>query len=163
MNLSAALIGKDATVNIASASYDCALTVRQGSERYTAIHCIRLFPNGGLRGQLMQSVLVFNITHMYAMSDWSDYFPCSCRANIWEPAIWFTESLFSAVFRVQLPSFWISIAMSDTQSTNTSLLDIMISSKNECIFIRDLSDLTLQIIFYAWWASKNVGSKRRIA
>jgi hypothetical protein len=39
----------------------------------------------------------------------------------------------------------------------------MISSKNDCVFIHDLSDLTLQIIFNAWWASMNVGSKRPIA
>jgi len=39
----------------------------------------------------------------------------------------------------------------------------MISSKNECVFICDVSDLTLQIIFDAWWASMNVGSKRPIA
>jgi hypothetical protein len=39
----------------------------------------------------------------------------------------------------------------------------MISAKNECVFIRDLSDVTLQIIFDAWWASMNEGSKRPIA
>jgi hypothetical protein len=39
----------------------------------------------------------------------------------------------------------------------------MISSKNERVFIRDLSDLTRQIIFDAWWASMNEGSKRHIA
>jgi hypothetical protein len=39
----------------------------------------------------------------------------------------------------------------------------MISSKNERDFIRDLSDLTLQIIFDAWWASLSVGSKLPIA
>jgi hypothetical protein len=39
----------------------------------------------------------------------------------------------------------------------------MISFKNERVFIRDLSDLTLQIIFDAWWASMNLGSKRPIA
>jgi hypothetical protein len=39
----------------------------------------------------------------------------------------------------------------------------MISSKNEPVFIRDLSDLTLQINFDAWWASMNVDSKRPIA
>jgi hypothetical protein len=39
----------------------------------------------------------------------------------------------------------------------------MISSKNERVFILDLSNLTLQIIFDAWWASMNVGSKRPIA
>jgi len=53
--------------------------------------------------------------------------------------------------------------MSDTQSLNTSLLEVMISSKNERVFIRDLSDHTLEIIIDAWWASKNVGSKRPIA
>jgi hypothetical protein len=39
----------------------------------------------------------------------------------------------------------------------------MISSKNTLVFIRDLSDLTLELIFDAWWASMNVGSKRPIA
>jgi len=53
--------------------------------------------------------------------------------------------------------------MSDSQSLNTSLLEVMISSKNEPVFIRDLNDLTLQIIFDAWGASMNVGSKRSIA
>ena len=53
--------------------------------------------------------------------------------------------------------------MSDTQSVNTSLLEVMISSKNETVFIHDLSDLTLQIILNAWWASMNVDSKRPIA
>jgi len=53
--------------------------------------------------------------------------------------------------------------MSYIQSLNTSLLEVMISSKNERVFIRDWRDLTLQIIFDAWWASMNVGSKRPIA
>jgi len=53
--------------------------------------------------------------------------------------------------------------MLDSQSLNTSWLEVMISSKNERVFIRDLSDLTLQIIFDAWWASMNIGSKRPIA
>jgi hypothetical protein len=39
----------------------------------------------------------------------------------------------------------------------------MISSKNEGVFIHDLSNLTLQIIFDAWWASMNVCSKGPIA
>jgi len=53
--------------------------------------------------------------------------------------------------------------MLDTQSLNTSLLEVMIFSTNERVFMRDLSDLTLQIIFNASWASMNVGSKRSIA
>jgi len=53
--------------------------------------------------------------------------------------------------------------MSDTKSLNASMLEVMISSKNKCVFSRGLSDLTLQIIFDAWWASMNEGSKRPIA
>jgi len=53
--------------------------------------------------------------------------------------------------------------MSVSKSSNTSLFEVMISSKNEHVFIRDLSDLTLQIIINPWWASMNVGSNRQIA
>jgi hypothetical protein len=53
--------------------------------------------------------------------------------------------------------------MSDSESFNTSLLKVMISSKNEGVLIRDFSDLTLETIFDAWWASINEGSKRAIA
>jgi len=53
--------------------------------------------------------------------------------------------------------------MSDSKSLNTSFLEVMISSRNECVFIRDLSDLTLHIIFDGWWASTNVDSKRPVA
>jgi hypothetical protein len=60
--------------------------------------------------------------------------------------------------RVRFPT-----AMSDTKSLNTSWLDVMISSKNKRVFIRDLSDLILQIVFDASWASMNVGLKRPIA
>jgi len=67
------------------------------------------------------------------------------------------------VTQIELPSVQFPTAMSDTKSLNTSLLEVMISSKNECVFIRDLSDLTLQMIFDAWWASMNEGLKRPIA
>jgi len=53
--------------------------------------------------------------------------------------------------------------MSDSQSINTSMLEVVISSNNECVFICNLSDLTLQIIFDAWKGSMNVGSKCPIA
>ena len=82
LNLSAAFIGRNASVDIVSASYNCAPTVRQGSGRYTAMNCSMLFLNGGLRGQSLQSVLVFIITNMHAMCDWSEYCPCSCGVNI---------------------------------------------------------------------------------
>jgi hypothetical protein len=35
----------------------------------------------------------------------------------------------------------------------------MISAKNETVLIRDLSDLTLQIVFDVCWDSMYVGSK----
>jgi hypothetical protein len=53
--------------------------------------------------------------------------------------------------------------MSDKQSVNTSLLEVLISSQNEQVFVRDLSNLALQIIIDTWWASINVGSKRPIS
>jgi hypothetical protein len=48
--------------------------------------------------------------------------------------------------------------MTDEKSWKTSSLEVMSSSKNERVFIRDLSDLTLQIIFDAGWASMDVYS-----
>ena len=53
--------------------------------------------------------------------------------------------------------------MSHSTTLNTLLLVVMISSKHEYVFIFDLSHLTLQIIFDAWRASINVGSKHSIA
>jgi len=53
--------------------------------------------------------------------------------------------------------------MSDTKSLNTSLLEVMVFSNNDRVFIPDLSNLTLQIIFNDWWASMNGGSNRRIS
>jgi len=64
---------------------------------------------------------------------------------------------------IELPSVQFPTAMSDTKSLNTLLLEVMISSKNERVFIRAWSDLTLQKIFDAWWASMNEGAKRPIA
>jgi hypothetical protein len=68
MNLSAAFIGKNASGNIASASYNGTPTVHQGFERYTAIDSIMPFINGVLRSQSLKSVHIFNFTNMHAMS-----------------------------------------------------------------------------------------------
>jgi len=53
--------------------------------------------------------------------------------------------------------------MSGSKSLNTSLFGVIISSNIERVFNRDLSDHTLEIMFDAWWASMNVGSKCLIA
>jgi len=134
-----------------------------GSVSYIAMNCIALFLNWVLRGQSFQYALVFNFTNMHAMSHRSEFCAFSCRVNIWEPAVCCTVSWPSAVFRVGLPRFQIPTAMSDLKSWNIWLLDVMISSKNERVFIRDFSDHTLQIIFDAWWASMNVDSNWFIA
>jgi len=77
--------------------------------------------------------------------------------------LYLTISNLLTGIQAELPKAQYPTAMSDTKSFKTSLLKVIISSKNECVFIRDLGDLTLQIIFDAWWVSMNVGSKRPIA
>jgi len=74
-----------------------------------------------------------------------------------------TKTYLLTVTQIELPRVQFPTTMSDTQSLNTSLLEVMISSKNERVYIPDLSDLTLQIIPDDWWASMIVCSKRPIA
>jgi len=109
-------------------------------------------------------VLVFNFTNMHAMSHRSDFFLAwSSKVNIQEPAFYVTITYFLTVTQIEFLRDQFPTAMSDTKSLNTLLLEVTISSKNECVFICDLSDLTLQMIFDASWASINEGSKRPIA
>ena len=61
--------------------------------------------------------------------------------------------------QIELPRVQFPTEMSNTKSLHASLLEVMISSKNDRVFVCDLSDHILQIIFDAWWASMNVGSK----
>ena len=88
---------------------------------------------------------------------------CSSKVDIQEAAFYMTITYLLTVTRIELPRVQFPTAMSDTNSLNTSWLEVMISSQHEHVFIRDLSELTLQMIFDAWWASMNVGSKRPIA
>jgi len=154
------------TISHPPPTIECPLSVNNfcgGSVSNTAMNCIALLQNWVLRCQSFQYVLVYNFTNMHAMSHRSDSGPCNCKVNIYEPAVWDIVSLPSAVFRVRLPRFLIPTAMSHSKSLNTSLLQVMISAKNDPVFIRDLSDLTLQLVFDAWWAAMKVGSKRPIA
>jgi len=167
MNSSAARIGKDGSDDDACASYNWAPAERKqfcgDFERCTAMNCIVLFLNGVLRGQSSQSHLVYNFTNMHAMSYWSDFFTCSSRVNIYDAAVNVAVSLLSAVFRVRLPSCLILTAILDWKSLNISLLEVVIASENEHVFIRDVRDLTLQIIFDAWWALIDADLKGPIA
>jgi len=87
---------------------------------------------------------------------------CSSKVNIYVPVYYLSTRYLLAVTHIELPSIQFPTAITDTKSLNTSLWEVMISSKNERVFIRNLSDLTNQIIFDAWWASLNIGSKRPI-
>jgi len=127
------------------------------------MNCIVLFLSWVLRGQSLQSMLEYNFPNMHAMSYRSGFFASSCRVNIKEPAVQYCVTLLLAFSQVRLPSFLIPTAMLDWQYFNTSLLEVMISSNNQHVLIRDLSELAWQIIFAAWWQSITVGSKRPIA
>jgi len=101
---------------------------------------------------------------MHAMSHRSDFFLAwSSKVNIQEPAFYVTITYFLTVTQIEFLRDQFPTAMSDTKSLNTLLLEVTISSKNECVFICDLSDHTLQMIFDASWASINEGLKRPIA
>ena len=108
-------------------------------------------------------VLVFNLTNLHAMSHGSDYvLASSSNVNIEETAFYLTIRHLLTVIQVELPRVQFPTAMSDTKSLNTSMLEVMISSNNQHVFIRDFSDRTSQTILHAWWVSMNVDSKRPI-
>jgi len=109
-------------------------------------------------------VFIFNFTTMHAMSHRSDCdLACSSEVNIWELAFYPTTTYPLTVTQIELPRIQFPTAMSDTKSLNTSLLEVLISSSSGCILIREFSNLNLHIIFDAWWALKNLGSKRPMA
>jgi hypothetical protein len=108
--------------------------------------------------------LVFNFSNMHAMSHRSDLFlSCSSKVKIEKPGFYLTIMYPLTVTPLKLCRIQFPTAMPDTQSLNTSLLEVMISSHNGRVFIFDLRDLTLQIICDAWWPSRNVGSMCPIA
>ena len=90
---------------------------------------------------------------MHAMSHRSEFFlPSSFKVNIEEPAFNLTIMYLLPVTQVELPRVQFPTWLSDTKSLKSVLQEIMISTKNECVVICDMSELTLQIIFTTWWA-----------
>jgi len=101
---------------------------------------------------------------MHSVSPQSYYcLASSSIVNIEAPAFYWIIMSHLPVYQTEKHSRQLSAAKSDSQSINTSLLEVMISSKNEWVIIRDLTNLTLQIIFDTSWASMNVGLKHPIA
>ena len=88
---------------------------------------------------------------MHAMSHRSDVFLAfSSQVNIFEPASYVTITYPLTVTQIELRNVQFPTTMSDTKFINTWWVEVMIFSKMERVFIRDLSDLTLQIVFDAW-------------
>jgi hypothetical protein len=108
-------------------------------------------------------VPVFNFTIIPAMAHRFKFCHVwNSEVNISEPACYFTiTSIFTAT-QVKFPNFQFPTAISDSTSCSISSLQSIISSKNDPVFIHDLSDLTFQIICNTVRASMRVGSKRPI-
>jgi len=70
----------------------------------------------------------------------------------------FATTYLLIVSQVEVHSFWIPTALSDLKSLKTALLEVLICSKSDRVFILHLSDRILQIIFAALWTSMNVAS-----
>ena len=63
------------------------------------------------------------------------------------------------VSHVEFPRYQLPNTISDSKPLNYLVLEHIRSSKSESVFICDLSTLTSQIRFDAWWDSKKVGFK----
>ena len=107
-------------------------------------------PNPKWLSGTVANTIYYNFTSMHEMSYRTDYLTCSWRVNIWEPVVCITVSLLSGISWVRSPSVLNLTAMALPRFLNTPLLTVMNSSTNELVFIRDLSNLTLQIIFDTW-------------
>jgi len=131
--------------------YECQQRINSvcgGSGRCAATNCTAEFLNAVINGQSLLFVPVFNFTNMHAMSHRSDFcLVCSSKVNIQEPPVCFTIPYLLTVSQVELHSIQTPTAMSDWKSLNTSQLEVMISSNNERVLIREMSDHGLQIIF----------------
>jgi len=79
---------------------------------------------------------------MHAMSHRSDFFvACSSRVNSYEPAFYFAITLLLTDSQVELPTVQIPAVILDLKCLNIPLVQVVICSKNECVFVCDLSNL----------------------
>jgi len=84
---------------------------------------------------------------------------CSSRVNIYVPAFYSTIIWHLTVSQLELHSVKIPTTILDSESINILLVEDMIYSQDEWVFIRDLSDLNVLTISDAWWALMNGRSK----
>jgi len=88
---------------------------------------------------------------------------CSSIVNILEPAFYSTITSHLTASQLDIRKVQNTTTILDSQSLNTLMLEVLLSSNNECDIIRDLSDLGLQIICDTWWASLNARTNCCIA
>jgi len=138
-------------------SFNC---FRGASLCCTAMNSATSFRNAAFNCQSFQYVLACSFTNMHAVSLSSGCILAhSSRVTSKESTFYIPITYLLTVSQVKLDSVQSPSAMSNSKSLSTLLLEVMISSMNEPVFIRYLPDLTVQIIFDAWWASIDVGSK----
>jgi len=90
----------------------------------------------------------------------SEYFHAtSYRVNLQGAALYFPITDDLTFSQVELDSCQNLSTMPDSNSLNTSFLELLKCFKNESVFIRDFRDLVLQFTLNAWWVSFNVSWK----
>jgi len=88
-------------------------------------------------------VLVFYLTNMHVMSHRSDFLlTCSSKVNSYEPAFYVGITYPLTVTQIELRRVQFPTMMSDSKSQTMSFSEVMISAKNDHVFICDLSNLT---------------------
>jgi len=125
------------------------------------LHCI--VSKVSIERSVFSKCLVFNFTMLHVMSHLSYFFLIRSSGVIIEVRTFYYAMMsLISVSSVELWSFQICTMMSDLKSLNTSLLEVMISSKYKHLFICELSNLTFYIIFDTNWASTNLDPKYSI-
>ena len=140
-------------ISLPAAENECQLGVDSfcgGSVSYTAMNCIALFLNWGFNWHCFQYIFVYNFTKLHALSHRCYIFlACSSRVDTLDSAFCCTTRSLLRVFHIKISSFQIPTAMSDSECLHMFLVGLVISSKDESVFIGDLSNPILQIVLDA--------------
>lgn len=127
------------------------------------MNCIVSLPTWFFTGQSFQYVRLLNITTIHGMSHRLYYsLACSSRAIIEEPASYYMVAKLVTITQLKLCSIQFPTAMSDSNSVNSFLLEVIMSSQNKSIFSHDSFNHTWQMILIASRTTLNAASKRHI-
>lgn len=94
---------------------------------------------------------------MDAISDRYDFVHArSSMVSSQEAALYLPITCVLIVPQIEMDSFKLCSALSDSHSLNALLLEVMTLPKYKHHYVHNFSDITLQILFDAWRASMNV-------